>query len=307
MYCGNCGKMLSPSDCFCKACGAKVPWMRAPGEAATPGETAAPDAASAVATVAEQRPSGEKRKRKDKKAKTVNRWIMVPVSLLIGTAILVFLIIFLELDANSLETYSQMAARDYAKISSIDSGTAVLLGKITIYSVVFLAVLTIYILPLRLTKVIRRSVGFIDRIWITLASLAIFLLNGGVIYAIYADYPKEILHIYQEALATLRGFERLRMLIPPILAVVVVIVALIILFYSWMMIVTLFQTNIEVNGLFWGIVSSVYDIVASILIVFVAFCTAIYAIAIIFAVAMVAGASDGRRVVYIDGEYYYVD
>lgn len=297
--CSKCGSLLGDNMRYCAYCGEPVM-----------------DRNRSNNTIKNK--SGPKKKDISVKnvVRPINKPLRILISIIIGTAVLAGLAFFIEFTPGDTAHYAAQVSDVFKKYLGISSDSARRLGIITIHTAVGMTIFTIYMISLRTSKVIRKAVDNIDRLFVAIAECVIVYVPLYIYYNFKEESEGDFLEnlsAFIRALVETHGVERLLVLLLLLLLIIVLLFFLavvgMILSFAGSIIIELFKANIEINGVFFGILSSVYDMMSSIFVGIAAICMISFGVALILVPIFVCAAacSDGRRIVEIDGEYYYVD
>lgn len=232
----------------------------------------------------------------------------IAISLTAGTVILIIVSLYFEVDLSVIQYWAELSARDLVRSGYFSNeGVAVFLGKTVVYAFVGIIAVSAYVLPLRLTDVIHKSLTFWDRVLLFLSVIYLPAVAAGIVYLIKDARYKFMISFYLDLFSEIHGFDRVSLIWPPIFVLVGAVILLGLTNAALTCIRGLFLVNIDVNGFLPGVFISVYDIFLSLVVVGFAILTMLYIVAIIGLFIMAALFGGGRRVVEINGKYYVVD
>ena len=243
--------------------------------------------------------------------KSVNKWLMLPLSLLIGTAALAFFAWFIEFDYSDIAVYANDVRKEIVNFFHIDPSPE-WIGNIAsgiIWIAIFGIVSTAYMLPLRMTRVLRKTLDKDEEGVVALMGLIVSVIGGVLYFCIDYFIIDNRIALLLSQISKFSKTDWLQFIIGAVVVLALLYVCLWFFWYCMKELGKIFLKSIKVNGLIGGTFSALYDCFTSLLFLVGFLLVVCYGIALIACLifVLIACSSGGRRVVYVDGEYYYVE
>lgn len=328
-FCANCGNKLAEGARFCEMCGMPVsgtgpmppkdipdppPRPPIPGPYTPPRPTPSPNPGpngpagvrTAGAGSAGARPTGAgAAKPKGKIASRAGRMVKALICIPIALALIMGIIFLFEIDLSNMDGYAAVVTQ---KIYELDmfNNAAPLLGRIAVFGLAIMIVLSAYMLPARLTKTIFKTCTVMDKVIITIAG---YFLIAFIIFLKVRFFDQGLIGRSFSLIFRAHGATRVKAVFLFALIMVLFLIPVAFIVWSFRIILSVIVSNLQVNGPVLGIIAAAYELLSSVFVTALVLCAASFGIAIILLPFIImAACSSGSRVVYDeDGNIYYIN
>ena len=297
-YCPNCKLNFPDGTRFCGNCGAPLTNINPPVQ----NRRAQPVQNRMTQPVNMQTPSESKPKGVpvDTSRRTIKALLCIPVAL----AIIIGVIIFFKIDLKNMNGYVQLIAVKLADYR-IKGKLQITLGRIAVYGLALMIILSAYMLPARLSKMILKTVTITDRVIVFGAG---YFIIAFIIWFKMTFFDEKALSKSFSIIFHQGGGAAIKEIILLIIMLALMLVAILICIRASLYIIVVITENLKINGPVLGIIGSAYELLSSIFATALVLCAVTVGLSIIM-IPFVLGtaAMSGKRVIRDeDGNLYTV-
>lgn len=234
-----------------------------------------------------------------------SRIIKTLICLAIAAAIVTGVVIFFEIDLHYMDGYSRMVSRTLTSQGWFTAAINENLGKIAVYGLAAMIVLGAFMLPARISGTVMKTIGIGDKVVVVLAGY--FLIAFFFLLKQYVVEERAIARMWRDVMRA-HGGERFVNLLLFLLLIVLLLIPVAFIIWSLKVLIGVVIGNIIVNGPVLGIIGAAYELLSAVFTTALVLCAFAFGMAIILLpLIILLACQGGRRVVCIDGVYYYVD
>ena len=234
-----------------------------------------------------------------------SRIIKTLICLAIAAAIVAAIVIFFEIDIHDLDGYSRMVARTLTSEGWFTPAVNANLGKVAVYGLAAMIILGAFMLPARISGTVMKTIGIADKIVVVLAGY--FLIAFIFFLKQYVIEERVIVRMWNDVMRV-HGGQRFVNFLLFLVLILLLLIPVAFIIWSLKVLIGVVIGNIAVNGPILGIIGAAYELLSSVFTTALVLCAFSFGMAIILLPFIILLACQGgRRVVCIDGVYYYVD
>ena len=293
-YCTKCSAELPPNARFCLYCGTPV----ANNTGARPEKRVRNTTAGMSSTpkASEQNNSITV----NEAGRVIKGLICIPIAL----ALITLFVLFFEIDLTQMSYYADIVTWKLYDMQLFVEA-APLLGRIAVYGLAVMIILSAYMLPARLSKTIYKTCSVWDKVRITIAGYYFIALS---VYLKTQVIDTGLLGSIFSLLFRVHGADRVKLLAALLVLLVVLLVAVAVIIWSFSVLASVVISNLAVNGPVLGTVAAAYELLSSVFTTALVLCVFSFGVAIILLPFLImAACSSGRRVAYDEyGNLYYI-
>ena len=226
--------------------------------------------------------------------------ICIPIAL----ALITLFVLFFEIDLTQMSYYADIVTWKLYDMQLFVEA-APLLGRIAVYGLAVMIILSAYMLPARVSKTIYKTCTIWDKMKVTVAGYYFIALS---VYLKTQVIDTGLLGSIFSLLFRVHGADRVKLLAALLVLLVVLLVAVAVIIWSFSVLASVVISNLAVNGPVLGTVAAAYELLSSVFTTALVLCVFSFGVAIILLPFLImAACSSGRRVAYDEyGNLYYI-
>lgn len=242
---------------------------------------------------------------KGKAISMAGRMIKALICIPIALALIMGVIFLFEIDLSNMDGYAAIVTQKIYELGMFEN-VAPLLGRIAVFGLAVMIVLSAYMLPARLTRTIYKTCSIGDKIIVTIAGYFLIALT---IFLKIQIFDQGIVGRSFSLIFRTHGAMRFKAVFLFLLIMILVLIPVAFIVWSFSVLLSVIVSNIAVNGPVLGIIAAAYELLSSVFVTALVLCAFSFGVAIILMPFIILGAcSSGRRVVYDeDGNVYYIN